>query len=287
MEVRPFDTALGAEVLGVDLSKALDDETFASIENAYNTHSVLLFRNQNINEEQHVNFSRRFGDLEIHVLDQYLHPQHPEILVVSNIKDGDRNVGISDAGIYWHTDLSYMAVPSRGSLLYAVEVPHDDDGSPLGDTLFASTAAAYEALPDKRREQIDVMSAEFSLAKKLDKLRTDGNDPTKLSDTQQDKTPPVVHKITRTHPITGRKSIYVNEGHTRQILGLPDDEGGALLAELCAHVTKDEFVYRHKWQEGDLIMWDNIPTQHLAVRNYELPQRRRMHRTTIKGSAPI
>ena len=106
---------------------------------------MLLFRDQTIDEVRHVAFSRRFGDLEVHVLDQYLHPEHPEILIVSNVMDGDRHVGIYDAGRYWHTDLSYMAVPSRGSLLHAIEVPHDAAGEPLGDTLFASTAAAYEA----------------------------------------------------------------------------------------------------------------------------------------------
>lgn len=287
MEIRPFDAALGAEVHGVDLSRALDDETFAAIKDAYDTHSVLLFRGQDITETQHVDFSRRFGDLEIHVLDQYLHPKQPEILIVSNLKDGERPVGISDAGVYWHTDLSYMAVPSRGSLLYAIEVPKDDDGAPLGDTLFASTAAAYEALSDERRNLVDTLSAEFSLARKYDKLVADGDDKAILSDTHKDKAPPVVHKITRTHPTTGRKSIYVNEGHTRRIVGLPAAESDALLAELYAHITQDDFVYRHKWREGDLLMWDNIPTQHIAIRNYAWPQRRHLHRTTIKGSAPI
>lgn len=190
MEIRPFETALGAEVVGVDLSKPMDDETFAAVESAYNTHSVLLFRDQDINEVQHLEFSRRFGDLEVHVLDQYLHPQHPEILVVSNVMDGDRHVGIYDAGRYWHTDLSYMAVPSRGSLLYAIEVPHDDDGKPLGDTLFASTAAAYDALPENRRHQIDTLSAEFSLANRMAKLVADGDETATLSDANKNMVPP-------------------------------------------------------------------------------------------------
>lgn len=285
--IRPFDAALGAEIHGVDLSKPVDDETFAAIEDAYNEYSVLLFRSQDMNEAQHVDFSRRFGPLEIHVLDQYLHPRYPEILVVSNVEEGGRNIGIKDAGRYWHTDLSYMVRPSRGSLLYAIEVPHADDGEPLGDTLFASSAAAYEALPDSRRAQIDALSAEFSLANKQAKLVTDGDKSAARTDTHPDKTPPVVHKIVRTHPLTGRRSIYVNEGHTSRIVGISDDEGRALLGELYAHVTKDEFVYRHKWRKGDLLIWDNIPTQHIAICDYALPQRRMMHRTTIAGSAPI
>ena len=286
LEILPFDAALGAEVRGVDLSRDLDEATFAAIERAWNEHSVLLFRDQDIDEGRHIDFSRRFGDLEVHVLDQYLHPEHPEILIVSNVKDGDRHVGIYDAGRYWHTDLSYMAVPSRGSLLYAVEVPHDAAGNPLGDTLFASTAAAYDALPEPVKRRIAGLKAEFSLANRHAKLVADGDPDATLSDTPRHKAPPVVHKVIRTHPITGRRSIYVNAGQTSRILGLPEDEARNLLLELCAQCTRPEFVYRHRWRAGDLLIWDNIPTQHLAICDYALPQRRYMHRTTLRGEAP-
>ena len=285
-DIRPFDAALGAEVRGVDLSQALDDATFAAIERAYDDHSVLLFRDQTIDEIRHVDFSRRFGDLEVHVLDQYLHPEHPEILIVSNVMDGDRHVGIYDAGRYWHTDLSYMAVPSRGSLLYAIEVPHDAAGRPLGDTLFASTATAFDALPEDMKRHIAGLKAEFSLANRHAKLVADGDPNAALSDAHQEKAPPVVHNVVRTHPNTGRKSIYVNEGQTSRILGLPDDEARDLLEALCTHCTRPEFIYRHRWRVGDLLMWDNIPTQHIAIRDYALPQRRYMHRTTLRGTPP-
>ena len=286
LEIGSFDAALGAEVRGVDLALELDDETFAAIERAWNEHSVLLFRDQAIDPARHIAFSRRFGDLEIHVLDQYLHPAHPEILIVSNVMDGDRHVGIYDAGRYWHTDLSYMAVPSRGSLLHAVEVPHDAAGQPLGDTLFASTAAAYDALAPEMKRRISGLTAEFSLANRHAKLVADGDPDAALSDAHRAKTPPVVHKVVRTHPVTGRRSIYVNEGQTARILGLPDDEACDLLHELCTHCTRPEFVYRHRWRTGDLLIWDNIPTQHIAVCDYALPQRRYMHRTTLLGTAP-
>ena len=286
LDIRPFDAALGAEVHGVDLAQDLDDTTFSAIERAYNDHSVLLFRDQNIDEARHIAFSHRFGDLEIHVLDQYLHPEHPEILIVSNVMDDDRHVGIYDAGRYWHTDLSYMAIPSRGSLLYALEVPHDAEGDPLGDTLFASTAAAYDALSAGMKRRIAGLEAEFSLANRHAKLVADGDSDAALSDTHQAKAPPVVHRVVRTHPITGRKSIYVNEGQTSGIVGLPEDGARNLLHELCTHCTRPEFVYRHQWRAGDLVMWDNIPTQHLAICDYALPQRRYMHRTTLRGTAP-
>ncbi len=285
-EILPFDAALGAEVRGVDLSRDLDHASFAAIERAWNDHSVLLFRNQAVDADRHIEFSRRFGDLEVHVLDQYLHPEHPEILIVSNVMDGDRHVGIYDAGRYWHTDLSYMAVPSRGSLLYAMEVPHDAAGNSLGDTLFASTAAAYDALSEPVKRRIAGLKAEFSLANRHAKLVADGDPDAALSDAHQHKAPPVVHKVVRTHPVTGRKSIYVNEGQTSRILGLPEDEARGLLDDLCAHCTRPEFVYRHRWRAGDLLIWDNIPTQHIAICDYALPQRRYLHRTTLRGTPP-
>ena len=181
---------------------------------------------QSIDEARHVAFSRRFGDLEIHVLDQYLHPRHPEILIVSNVMDGDRHAGIYDAGRYWHTDLSYMAVPSRGSLLYAIEVPHDAAGDPLGDTLFTSTAAAYDALSTDMKRRISGLKAEFSLANRHARLVADGDPDATLSDAHREKAPPVIHKVVRSHPITGRRSIYVNEGQTSRILGLPKTRPG-------------------------------------------------------------
>ena len=285
-DIRPFDAALGAEVRGVDLSRDLDDATFRAIGRAWNDHSVLLFRDQAIDETRHLAFTRRFGDLEVHVLDQYLHPEHPEILIVSNVMDGDRHVGIYDAGRYWHTDLSYMAVPSRGSLLYAIEVPRDAAGNALGDTLFASTAAAYDALSEPMKRRIAPLKAEFSLANRHARLVADGDPNAMLSDAHRKKAPPVTHKVVRTHPDTGRRSIYVNEGQTSRILGPPEDEARDLLHELCSHCTRPEFVYRHRWRAGDLLMWDNIPTQHLAICDYTLPQRRYLHRTTLRGTPP-
>lgn len=285
-DIRPFEAALGAEVRGVDLSQDLDDAAFAAVERAWNDHSVLLFRDQVIDEVRQIAFSRRFGDLEVHVLDQYLHPEHPEILIVSNVMEDDRHVGIYDAGRYWHTDLSYMAVPSRGSLLYAIEIPHDAAGNALGDTLFASTAAAYDALSEPMKRRIAPLKAEFSLANRHARLVADGDPNAALSDAHRNKAPPVTHRVVRTHPDTGRRSIYVNEGQTSRILGLPEDEARDLLHELCSHCTRPEFVYRHRWRAGDLLMWDNIPTQHLAISDYALPQRRYLHRTTLRGTPP-
>ena len=219
------------------------------------------------------------------MLDQYLHRDYPEILVVSNVLENGQNIGIPDAGRYWHTDLSYMVEPSRGSILYAIEIP-EADGMTVGNTLWASTAAAYEALPEGMKRRLDGLNATYSLSSRFDKIAADGDKDVALTIDQKEQAPDVVHPVVRNHPVTKRKCIFVNELHTSGIVGLPDDESRALLAELQAHVIQPDFVYRHSWQPGDVVMWDNVPTQHLAMHDYTLPQRRLLHRTTITGDRP-
>ncbi len=284
-QIEPFEGAIGAAVNNVDLSQDLSAVDRKTLVDAWNKHSVLVFREQEMTSDQFLRFSRYFGDLEIHVLEQYLHREHPEILVVSNILKDGKNVGIPDAGRYWHTDLSYLAKPSRGSILYALEIP-EEGGETLGNTLWASTAAAYEALPEDKQQKLLGLTAEYSLGNRFNKLAGDGTKHIKMSEDQKSKTPPVTHPIVRTHPITGRKSILVNEGHTTHIHGLPEEESRGLLEELWTHCTKPEFTYRHVWQPGDVVMWDNVPTQHLAICDYALPQRRLLHRTTLTGDRP-
>jgi taurine dioxygenase len=287
ISIHRADAPLGAEIRGVDLSRPLTDEDFVAVEGAFVKNGVVVFRDQTFTEEQHIAFSRRFGDLEIHVLKQYLHPRYPEILMISNVEENGRQIGVADAGRYWHTDLSYVREPSRCSLLYAREVPVADDGRVLGDTLFASTAEAYDALPEGTKKKIAGLKAVHRYGDRYDRMKASGGVRDALSDEQRRQTPDVVHPVVRTHPINGRKCLYVNEGFTVSILGTPEDEGRDLLAELCTHAHKPEFIYRHKWRIGDLLMWDNCQTQHLAVGDYALPQRRLMHRTTVRGSTPF
>jgi taurine dioxygenase len=295
----PLNDEVGAEITGIDLSKPLDEAAFAGIRDAFFRHSVLVFRDQNITEEQQIAFSRRFGELEIHVLQQFLHPRHPEILLISNIVENGRNIGIVDAGRYWHTDLAYKPVPSLGSLLYAIEVPRNDEGRPLGDTLFASVAAAYDALPEDLKQRAAGLKALNSLEHTFDRnrkdrdIRTEQPQPeaerierTRVTE-EQKRAAEAVHPVIRTHPVTGRKCLYVNDSTTVKIIDLPQREGEQLLDELRARCIRKDFVYRHKWQVGDLVMWDNCSSQHQAVPNYELPRRRLMHRTTITGSVPF
>lgn len=284
VEIKRFDSPIGAEILGVDLSKRIDDATFSEIHHALVQCSVIFFRNQKLSEERHIDFSRKFGDLEVHVGARYLHPLHPELRINSNIIENGKPIGATDAGQYWHTDLSYMARPSKCSLLYSLEIPQKD-GISLGDTLFVSSIAAYEALPDHIKERIEGHTAIHSYAYRYYKLTDAGNKRPELTAEQKAKAPDVEHPIVVRHPITGMKCLFVNEGFTTSIVGMPQEKSTELLAFLFKHCIRPEFMYRHRWQVGDLLIWDNIATQHFAVADYAMPLRRLMHRTTVMGTA--
>jgi taurine dioxygenase len=262
----------------------LDDATFRAVEDSFHDNIVVFFRGQTLSNERHIEFSRRFGELEIHIVKKYLLPGHPEILLVSNIKnEGGDHIGLADAGFTWHSDVSYRRNPSRCSLLYAKEVPVRD-GVVLGDTVFANCIAAYEALPTVMKKRLDGLKAihRYSMRRRVE------NSPRpKLTAAQIAETPDVAHPIIRTHPFTGRKAIYVTAGECIGVEGMPQDEAVDLIAELDAHCVKPEFLYRHHWQAGDLVMWDNASAMHLAICDYALPERRLMHRTTVIGGEPF
>jgi taurine dioxygenase len=286
LEIRKTGAALGAEIRGIDLSQPVDEKTFQQIVDAFHEHEVVFFRGQTLTPDQHVAFSRRFGELEHHVRADRCRPGYPELFVVSNVIENGKPIGSQDAGLFWHSDLCYMAEPSRGSIFYAREVPVDDDGEPLGDTLFASATAAYDALPEATKQRIAGLQAINSYAKGYYRDRNSGPRP-ELTEEQKRKTPDMPHPIARTHPHTGKKCLFVNEGYTSRIVGMDGPEGEALLNELLAHATEERFIYRHKWRVGDLLIWDNCSTQHLAIPNYQLPKRRLMERATVKGSRPF
>jgi taurine dioxygenase len=275
--------ACGAEI-ACDLAQDIDEPTFREIERAFHDNIVVVFRRQNLSSERHIEFSRRFGELEIHIVKKYLLPGFPEILLISNIRD-DRgeHIGLADAGFTWHSDTSYRRRPSRCSLLYAKEVPQRR-GQPLGDTVFANTVAAYAALPETMKKRLAGLKAvhRYSARRRV----ADSPRP-KLTQAQLEETPDIAHPIVRTHPYTGRKSLYVTAGECIGIENMPDDEAVDLIAELDAHCVRPEFLYRHKWQVGDLLMWDNTSSMHLAICDYALPERRLMHRTTVIGTVPF
>jgi taurine dioxygenase len=284
IDVRPCNAALGAEILGVDVARDLDADTFAKIDRAYGEYGVIFFRDQTVSPERQIVFSRRFGDVDCFPLAQYCLERHPEILLISNIKEQGRNIGLADAGQTWHTDMSWSAVPPRGSALYAVEIPIKD-GAVLGATLFASAAAAYDALPEDTKSRLAGLRAVHSYqAKHAYRAKVSVSDRDAMT---EDANPDVVHPVVRTHPITGRKCLYVVTGECTGIEGMADAEALPLLDELAGHVVKPEFRYKHDWRAGDLLMWDNCTVQHFAVRDYDLPLRRLMHRTQFAGSVPF
>jgi taurine dioxygenase len=279
VEVIPTGAALGAEIRGVDLAQPLDDATFAAIERAYNEHGVIFFRDQNITPTQQVAFTRRFGEIEFNIFgERWSVPDVPEIVVVSNLTENGKPIGVRRAGENWHSDMCYTARPPRGTMLYAREIP-DLFGLPLGDTEFASAAAAYEALPEALRQRIAGRRATFDFA-----ARKRAFPPTQA---EIDRNPPLKHPIVRTHPFTGRKCLYVMRDDCTGIDGMEPEEAEALICALADHIVKPEFIYRHQWRGGDLLMWDNCTVQHRAIQDYDLPQRRLMHRTTMGGAEPV
>jgi taurine dioxygenase len=271
--------ALGAEIRGLDLAQPMDEATFAAVEHAYDAHGVIFFRDQRITPEQHVGFTRRFGEIAYNIFGQrWSVPGCPEIVVVSNITDDGKPIGIRRAGEYWHSDMCYTARPPRGTILYAIETP-ELFGLPLGDTEFASAAAAWDALPDSLQQRIEGRRAVFDFTARKRAF------PPKPEEILVN--PPVRHPIVRTHPRTGRKCLYVMRDDCTAIDGIDAEEAEVLIAALADHIVKPQFIYRHRWRPGDLLMWDNCTVQHRAIQDYDLPLRRMMHRTTMGGSAPV
>ena len=287
-EIRPLPRdagaqgALGAEVLGLDLSQPLSDADFDRLQQAHWDHHVLVLRDQRITPAQQVAFSRRWGPLQIHVLRQFQLAGHPEILQVSNIRDAQgQPEGLGDAGQLWHSDLSYKEVPSLGSLLHAQELPSEG-----GDTLFADQHAAYDALPAALKKQLAGLQAEHSYLLHYEALRAKSPWRPALTQAQIDEVQPAVHPVVTTHPGNGRKALFVSEHFTSRILGLPADESRDLLAQLCAHSVQPQFVYRHRWQPHDLVFWDNRSVLHLAS-GTPAHLRRKLYRTTVEGTVPV
>ncbi|WP_338679923.1 TauD/TfdA family dioxygenase [Janthinobacterium sp. TB1-E2] len=279
-QIETFDAPLGAQVLGLDLAQPLSQGDFQRLHHAHLDHHVLVFRDQRITPQQQVDFSRRFGPLQIHVLRQFQLPTQPEVLIISNIVENGQPIGLGDAGHFWHSDLSYKEVPSLGSMLHAQELP--DEG---GDTVFANMHLAWESLPAALRHAVRGARAEHSYLSQYEELRRRNPWRPALTQAQIDEVKPVTHPVVRVHPETGRRALFVSEHFTTRIVGLPDDESRALLEELFAHSVRPEHLYVHRWQPHDLVFWDNRSLMHLAT-GCPPDQRRKLYRTTIEGDAP-
>ena len=269
IKVQPRSGTLGAEIKGVDLSATIDDALFGEIEQAFHDHLVIVLRNQTIKPSDLLAFSKRFGPVEPHPLGSRRGlDDHPEVMVLENKpgKLGPRND-------FWHSDISFGEKPPLGSILYSITITEG-----RGDTMFCNMYDAYESLSDGLRATLDGMTAMHSAEKLVAEV------PNRLS---VDVAPAAVeHPVVRTHVGTGRKALYINPHYTLKFKGWTQDESAPLLEMLTAHATRPENVYRHQWQVGDVLMWDNRCTMHYAVRDYDHTMPRLMHRTTAAGDIP-
>ena len=280
--IHPFPGApLGAEVIGLDLSLPLATADLARLHRAHLDHHVLVFRDQHITPAQQVDFSRHFGALQIHVLRKFQLPEQPEVLVISNIQQDGKPVGLGDAGHFWHSDLSYKETPSLGSMLHAQALSAEG-----GDTLFANQHAAWDALPDDLKREVEGLQAEHWYLARYDELRQRNPYRPQLTQAQIDEVRPVSHPVVRTHPETGRRALFVSEHFTTRILGVSEQRSRELLDLLFDYGTRAAHVYRHQWQPHDMVFWDNRSLMHLAA---GCPDhlRRKLYRTTIEGDVPF
>lgn len=272
---------VGAEITGVDLRRPLDQMSFEIIREAWNRHSVLVLRDQRIDDEQQVEFARRFGPLEETTFT--VAADNPYIYKLSNV-DAEGNVLpvgskkrlFLDVNARWHTDSSFRPVPAMGSILSGRKVPAKEHG----DTAFASMRVGWETLPDDRKRMLEGLVAVhdygYSVSLFGDKL---------VPTSEMDTVPPVRHPLVRTHAPTGLKSLFVS-GHIERIEGMPVEKGRALVAELIEWCTRPEYVYRHRWRQNDLVMWDNRCALHRAT-VIPTSEPRLMHRATIAGDGPV
>lgn len=283
VEYRPLGV-LGAEIPGVDLGKPVTPATVANIRDILLERELLLFRNQHISDEQYVRFAGSFGPLEGPKLTQFTPPGHPELLIVSNRVADGQPLGLVEVGHFWHSDGSYLPEVDMYTILYGIEIPHAADGTPLGDTLFISATAAYDGLSSALKKRLEGLVAIFSYDfRYAQRIKNNPNVPAAREKSErQDQR----HPIVRAHPVTGRKTIFANEGYVAGIEGMSDADSKLLLDDIYAHLYSEKYQYRHRWQPGDVLLWDNNSTQHNAVGDYRLPQSRLMKRTTIKTEWP-
>src|SRR6266851_1643959 len=274
VENRPVKKGFAREVVGLRLWEPQDNQTIDELRALWAQHPVLVFRRQALSEHELANFSALFGQLERVVRTEWASPVVPEVGLISNLKDGEARPigGLGDGELQWHSDQSYMMNPATGAMLYAVELPSDG-----GRTSWVDLAAAYAGLPDRLKCLIEGRRAVFSYVKRLAGYQ--GVDRV-ISEEAKRKTPPVLHPLVHPHPVTGRKALYLDSTTTVGIEGMDEVSGAALLDEIYAFATRPEFVYRHHWRVGDVVMWDNGLTMHRRE-PFDPAARRLMKRTTI------
>ena len=270
MRIVPNNAGLGARVEALDLSAPLSPADYRSVLRALGQYGVLCFPDQDLDAPRLSAFASRFGELEVNVANLFHAPGHPEIMILSNMRDETgKPVGLHDAGQGWHTDMSYSREIALANVLHARRVPVGRDGRPLGDTQFRNMHAAYDDLPTEVRGRLEgrVAIHDFETFWEMMRIRP-GSIRQPLTPEQRAKKPPVPQPIFRVHPITGRRVLYCNPGYAIRIEGLEPAESDALLEFLFHHQAQEKYLYSHAWTPGDVLMWDNIGTVHNAVADY-------------------
>jgi len=276
-EVKPLHPLFGCEIIGLPLAEAVSERNFVKVYEAFLAYKLILFRGVDLPPATQVAFARRFGEVQIHVMNQYHgYREHPEIYMLSNLDaDGRPNGKHPDKGtLYWHTDGSWRGVGTTATMMYSEVVPEAS-----GNTEFADMEAAYRQLDPATKTKIEGRKAIHNLD--FSRTRRHGHDP--MTPEQKAKVPPVPHPIVRTHPETGARCIYLGD-HAEQIEGMPYAEGRALIEEINAAATPTDLVYAHRWQPGECMVWDNRSTLHRATGFDTAQHKRVMRRCTILGN---
>lgn len=281
INVTPSGQGLGARVENIDLSQPLTAENYKTIEGLLGKYGVLCFPKQQLSSQQLKDYSSNFGSLEINVANVYQEPGLPEVMILSNKKVDGKPIGLGDAGQDWHTDMSYSKMIAFTNVLYGIEIPRRN-GEPLGSTEFSNMRAAYLALPEDLKAKLDGMTVLHDFNKFWENMRKQpGSTRAPLTEEQRKAKPPVSHPIFLTHPITGEKVLYANPGYSIRINELPEEESDRILAFLFEHQLQPQFRYRHRWTEGDVLMWDNMGTIHNAIADYKPDEPRYIKRCQV------
>ena len=271
--VRRLAPAIGAEIIGVDLSKPMDDEVFAKILNVWHQNLVILFRDQHLTEDDQVRFGQRFGSPAVTHTKRF-ETQNPAVMLISNVRENGRLIGaLPDGEMHFHSDQCHQERPAMASMLYSLEVPRKG-----GNTLFANAYLAYETLPDSTKKKIEGRKA-------LNAYDYD-NASTRRGTKLGEGVPSCWHPIVRTHPATGKKALYVNRLMTIEVEGMARLESDELLDTLFHHQEQPKFIYEHVWRPHDLLLWDNRCTLH-ARTDFSADERRLLRRLTILGERPV
>jgi len=269
---------VGAQVRGVDIGRPLSDTAFGKILDILHQHGVIFFRDQTLTPEHLASFSARFGELDVHHMTEHTIPGLPVVRVLSNVKKDGKAVGITRGGMHWHSDLSYKEVPALVTLLYGIECPPEG-----ADTQFVSMCEAYDTLSPETR---DLITGKIAIHDRNFRYSELYPNRAPLTAEQIAKVPPVEHPLVRVHPATRRRALFVAKDVVSTVVGMNPKESRALIDHLEAHAVRPERVYSHKWQPGDVIIWDNRCTLHRAT-PYDNKYRRTLHRTQVKGEVPI